>query len=165
MQSDNNIILRNIIQDLKSRFNEMLVSVIQFGSTAREMSKEYSDIDLLVILDNLDQSLKEKSELEFELSWDWQEKYNKKIDLILMSREDAVANFEVHSSLFSTLVLGVKIYFDKGQFFLNKLSSFLEEMKNQNYFYTDSYTTWNLSQKATDLLNSPENLSEWLSTT
>lgn len=165
MQSDNNIILRNVVQDLKSRFNETLVSVIQFGSTAREMSKEYSDIDLLVFLEKLNQSPKEKSELEFELSWDWQEKYNKKIDLILMSRKDASANFEVHSPLFSTLVLGIKIYFDKGHFFLKKYTSFLEEMKKQNYFYTDSNTTWNLSQKATDLLNSPENLSEWLSTT
>lgn len=157
--------LKQLVHDLRSIFNEQLVSVIQFGSTARAMSKEYSDIDLLVILDELNQSQLEKNELEFELSWEWQEKYNKKIDLILMSCEDALANFKVHSPLFSTLVLGVKIYYDKQQFFLKRYTSFLDEMKQQKYYYTDSNATWDLSQKATDLLNSPENLSEWLSTT
>ena len=82
-----------------------------------------------------------------------------------MSREDALANFETHSPLFATLVLGIKIYFDKKQFFLKKYTLFLDEIKQQNYFYTDSKATWDLSQKATDLLNSQKNLSEWLSTT
>lgn len=165
MTATNQTVLKPIVQTLKSKFNENLVSIILFGSHARAQSKKYSDIDLLVILDELNQSQLEKNELEFELSWEWQEKYNKKIDLILMSREDALANFKVHSPLFSTLVLGVKIYYDKQQFFLKSYTSFLDEMKQQKYYYTDSNATWDLSQKATDLLNSPENSSEWLSTT
>jgi predicted nucleotidyltransferase len=164
MQLNNNFILRNVVQDLKSRFNELLVSVIQFGSTAREMSKEYSDIDLLVLLEDLDHSSKEKSELEFQLSWEWQEKFNKKIDLLILSSQDAIDNFEVHSPLFTTLALGVKIYYDKEEFFLKNFNSFLNKLKTQRYYYTDSVTTWDLSQQATDLLNSQENLSEWLST-
>jgi hypothetical protein len=69
-----------------------------------------------------------------------------------MSREDALANFKAHSPLFSTLVLGMKINFDKEQFFSKKFASFLEEIKKQNYFYTDSKAAWDLSRKATDLL-------------
>lgn len=158
-------ILKQIVQDLKLNFKKNLVSIILFGSYVRSTPEEYSDMDLLVILENLNFKSTEKSEFEFELIWQWQEKYKKKIDLILMSIEDAVDNIEAHSPLFATLVLGIKIYFDKEHFFLKKYTSFLDEMKQQNYFYTDSKATWNLSQKATDLLNSPENLSEWLSTT
>lgn len=160
-----NKILQQIAQDLKLKFKENLISIILFGSYARSLPKEYSDVDLLVILENLNLNFKEKNELEFDLSWEWQERYNKKIDLTLMSRDDAKANFEAHSPLFSTFVLGIKIYFDKEQFFFKKYTSFLEEMKIEDYFYTDSKNTWDLSQKATDLLNSHENLSEWLSTT
>ena len=157
-------ILKQIIKDLKLKFNENLVSIVLFGSYARNISEEYSDIDLLVIYENLKFNLKEKNELEFDLSWEWQERFNKKIDLTLMSRDDAIANFDAHSPLFSTFVLGIKIFFDKEQFFLKKYTAFLEEMKIEDYFYTDSKNTWDLSQKANDLLNSHENFSELLST-
>ncbi len=165
MTASNQGKFEQIVQDLKSRFKENLVSVILFGSHARAQSKKYSDIDLLVILDELIQSPLEKSELEFELSWAWQEKYNLKIDLMILSRQDALDNFKVRSPLFLTLALGVKVYYDRGDFFRKNYNSLLQQLKNQKYFYTDSVTTWDLSQKATDLLNSPENLSEWLSTT
>jgi len=165
MRSANNFILNKVVQDLKSKFKENLVSIILFGSHARAQSKKYSDIDLLVILDELNLSPLEKSELEFELSWAWQEKVNLKIDLLILSRQDALDNFKVHSPLFSTLALGVKVYYDKDEFFLINFSSFLNRLKTQKYYYTDSVTTWDLSQKATDLLNSPVSLSEWLTTT
>lgn len=164
MRSANNSILNKIVQDLKLRFQENLVSIILFGSHARAQSKKYSDIDLLVILNEINLSSTAKSELEFELSWAWQEKFNIKIDLLLLSRQDALDNFSVPSPLFSTLALGVKIYYDKDEFFARHYNSFLQQLKNQKYYYTDSVTTWDLSQKATDLLNSPENLSEWPST-
>lgn len=157
-------ILKQLVQDLKSRFKENLVSIILFGSHARAQSKKYSDIDLLVILNEINLNSIAKSELEFELCWAWQEKFNVKIDLLLLSSQDALDNFRVHSPLFSTLALGVKIYYDKDEFFTRHFSSFLQQLKNQKYYYTDSVTTWDLSQQATDLLNSPESLSEWHST-
>ena len=110
------ITLQQILQHLKLNFKENLISIVLFGSYARNISEEYSDIDLLVIYENLKFNIQEKNELEFDLSWEWQERFNKKFDLTLMSRDDAIANFEVHSPLFSTFVLGVKICFDKDKF-------------------------------------------------
>ena len=134
MDSTLDTILKQVVQDIKLRFKETLVSVILFGSYARDMSEEYSDIDILVLIEKLDMNLKEKSELEFDLSWGWQEKYNKKIDLLMMSYEDALINFEIHSPLFATFVLGLKIYYDRQQLFYKNFTSFLKKLKSQNYF-------------------------------
>ncbi len=56
-----------IISELKNRFHDDLRSVILFGSYAKGTSQEYSDIDILIILNMSFADWMERRDLEIEL--------------------------------------------------------------------------------------------------
>ena len=71
--------------------------------------------------------------------------YGKNSDL------DVIKNFENLSPLFSSLLLGRKILFDKNMFFGNLFKEFVKKMVNFNIKYCEGGKIWELRKIAKDL--------------
>lgn len=122
-----------------------LTSVVIFGSYARKNHGENSDVDLIVVTDKNIKFDSQTLRKEFLI------KYHKKLDLYIISKEDAVNNFKNFSPLFSTLLLGKIVLFDKNMFFSNLFKEFVKSMINCNIKYCEGGKIWELSQIAKNL--------------
>lgn len=80
---DNNQILADLKRHLLNNYGKSIKNVILFGSHARGDSKEYSDYDILIVLDK-DYSAKDENRI-LDLCYDIDLKYNILIDVHLIS--------------------------------------------------------------------------------
>lgn len=107
-------------------FGENLISVVLFGSSSRGNATKRSDLDFIIIV-NRDF----REEIIRNLRLDFLMKFGKKIDTICLTRKDAMANFEGISPLFATLVLGIKLLYDKGGFLKNSSRNLQRKLGKQ----------------------------------
>ncbi len=140
--------VKYILNELLNIFGEDLTSVILFGSRARKNYSEHSDLDIMVIVEE------EKEDKITKFRMNFLKKYNKKIDLHIFTEEETMTNFENFSPLFSSLILGKKILFDKNMFFKKQLEEFVKKMKNQDIKYCEGGKVWQLKKIAKNLENS-----------
>jgi len=117
-----NEILSKIVEALKRRFGEDLVSVVLFGSFARGDFHERSDIDLLIVVESLPESKFERSRIFDEAVWDELRDDLKELRRmgclsqpmpIMKTREEA----EYRSPLYLDMTEDAVILYDKGGFF------------------------------------------------
>jgi len=104
-------VVDNVIERCKAALGENLVSIILFGSPARGLEDNRSDIDILLVVneDVTDDFLKD-IRINILLT------YSIKLDTICMNKEDVIDNFEHFSPLFLSFVLGVSLLVDNGVF-------------------------------------------------
>jgi predicted nucleotidyltransferase len=81
--NDNTKILTNLKSHLITNYGNSIKDVILFGSQARGDSKEYSDYDILIILDK-DYSGKDENQI-LDLCYDIDLQYNILLDVHLIS--------------------------------------------------------------------------------
>ena len=74
------------VSQIAKNYGNSVKEVILFGSQARSDSKEYSDYDVLIVLEN-DYSGKDEN-LIFDLCYDIDLKYNIILDIHLISRKE-----------------------------------------------------------------------------
>jgi len=84
--SDNSKILSDLKSHLIKNYGNSVLDVILFGSQARGDSKEYSDYDVLIVLDK-DYSGKDENQI-LDLCYDIDLKYNILIDAHLISSKE-----------------------------------------------------------------------------
>jgi uncharacterized protein len=84
--TDKNIILSDLKSHLLKNYGKSVKDIILFGSQARGDSWEYSDYDILIILDN-DYSGKDENQI-LDLCFDIDLKYNILLDVHLISRNE-----------------------------------------------------------------------------
>jgi uncharacterized protein len=84
--SDNSKILSDLKSHLIRNYGNSVMDVILFGSQARGDSKEYSDYDVLIVIDK-DYSGKDENQI-LDLCYDIDLKYNILIDAHLISRKE-----------------------------------------------------------------------------
>lgn len=84
--SDNSKILSDLKNHLITNYGNSVMHVILFGSQARGNSKEYSDYDILIVLDK-DFSGKDENQI-LDLCYDIDLKYNILIDAHLISSRE-----------------------------------------------------------------------------
>lgn len=125
---------RSLLSELKSYYGQRLISVVVFGSVARETQTFDSDLDVLIIAEKLPigrmnrirefESVEEKLE---PLLKAFQEKYgiNTYISAIIKSSEEV----EKGSPLFLDMVEDAKILFDKDKFFEKRLKRLRTRLK------------------------------------
>ena len=130
-----NEIVLNLMESVKKYFD--LVSFAVYGSVARDESKKDSDVDILIVIENLEDryeafKLFEKAETEkkVERLVEEAEKHDYRIFFspIIKSRDDA----SKISPLYLDMVEDAIILHDKGNFFekvLGRLKKRLEELK------------------------------------
>lgn len=83
---DKQMILADLKKHLKNNYDGSISEVILFGSQARGDSYEYSDYDILIVLDN-DYSIKDEN-IILDLCYDINLKYNILIDAHLLSKRE-----------------------------------------------------------------------------
>ena len=83
---DNTKILTDLKNHLLKNYGKSVKDVILFGSHARGDSNEYSDYDILIVLDN-DYSGKDENQI-LDLCYDIDLKYNILLDVHLISSKE-----------------------------------------------------------------------------
>ena len=121
-----------------------------FGSQARNNYSEYSDVDIIVVVEDYKENEKELSVLTMRFIDDMK----KTIDIHVLNKEDIIKNFRHISPLFSTLLLGKKILFDKEMFFYNEFKKFVLVMVKEKIKYCEGGKIWEMNKIAKDLKNS-----------
>jgi len=83
---DNQKILIDLKQHLQKYYGDSIKDVVLFGSQVRGDSSEYSDYDILIVLDN-DYSSKDENKI-LDLCYDIDLKYNILLDIHLLSNRE-----------------------------------------------------------------------------
>ena len=129
-------------------FGENLVSIVLFGSRSRGIATKRSDIDFIIILNrNVEEEIIKNLRLDFLM------KFGKKIDTICLNRNDALDNFEGISPLFATLVLGIRILYDKGGFFEKEFKKLTKRISETRIKYYEGNKLWDIQKICTRILH------------
>jgi predicted nucleotidyltransferase len=129
-------------------FGENLISVVLFGSRSRGIATKRSDVDFIIILNrNVEDEIIKNLRLDFLM------KFGKKIDTICLNRNDALDNFEGISPLFATLVLGIKILYDKGGFFEKEFKRLTKRIRETRIKYYEGNKLWDIQKICTEILH------------
>ncbi len=83
---DNQEILIDLKKHLKKHFGNLIIDVVLFGSQVRGDSNEYSDYDILIVLDK-DYSWTDENKI-LDLCYDIDLKYNILLDVHLLSKNE-----------------------------------------------------------------------------
>ncbi len=83
---DNQELLIDLKKHLKKNYGNSIKSIVLFGSQARGDSSEYSDYDVLILLDK-DYSGKDENRI-LDLCYDIDLKYNVLLDVHLLSQKE-----------------------------------------------------------------------------
>lgn len=126
-------IQERILSEIKLFYGERLISVVIFGSSARETQRFDSDIDILIIVKDLPKG-RMKRIREFEAVEDSVEPFltllqkegiNTCISAVIKTPEEALTG----SPLFLDMVEDAKILFDKDGFFSHMLKRLRDTLK------------------------------------
>ena len=115
--------LNEFIEKLRDKLGTHLVSVVLFGSSAREDWDESSDFDLLIIVEEYDEIETILIDICVGIVMD----YGVSIAPIIWDVEDLNANIKYKSPLFLTLLLGYEIVYDRSNYFRNKIRRIKKE--------------------------------------
>ncbi len=127
-------------------FGEDLISVVLFGSNSRGLATQRSDMDFIIVLEgDVEEEKMRKLRLEFIM------KFSRKIDTICLNRNDALKNFEYISPLFSTLLLGIKILYDRDNFFKEEIKKLAKKVKETKIKYYEGNKLWDLKRIGSEI--------------
>ncbi|MCS7278640.1 MAG: nucleotidyltransferase domain-containing protein [Thermodesulfobacteriaceae bacterium] len=123
-----------LVKEIKSFYQERLISIVLFGSVARETQRFDSDIDLLIVVKDLPKGrLKRTTEfMEIEEKIEEYLKSLEKIGIntyispVLKTPEEV----KMGSPLFLDLVEEAQILYDKEDFFKKELEKLKEKLKS-----------------------------------
>ncbi|MEN2985996.1 MAG: nucleotidyltransferase domain-containing protein [Thermodesulfovibrionaceae bacterium] len=123
-----------LLRELKVFYQERLVSVVLFGSVARETQRFDSDIDLLIVVEDLPKGRLKRTMEFMEIEEKIQDflKDLEKIGIntylspVLKTPEEV----KIGSPLFLDLVEDAKILYDREDFFKKELEKIKEKLKS-----------------------------------
>jgi len=139
-------VIDEVVERCKTILGETLVSVVLFGSIPRGLQDARSDIDLLIVTEkDVGKDFLKDIRIDFLL------KYIVQLDMIVMSRQDVIDNFEHFSPLFLTFALGITILVDDG-FFEREYFEFLRKLKEENIKYVEGGKVWELKKTSSEIL-------------
>ena len=127
------ILLNNIVRIMREEFKDDLISIVLYGSVARGDNRNDSDVDLLIVMNNLpkDSMLKRirlfETRVEDKLNLDeyWNKGYYISLSPILKTPDEA----EKISPLYLDMVYDAVILYDKDQFFTKILEKLKEKLR------------------------------------
>lgn len=125
-------------------FGNNLISIVLFGSYARKGYSAYSDMDIIIVLERENNNIS-KLRKEFLI------RFEKKLDLHIFTKEEVIQNFNDFSPLFTTLLLGKQILFDRNMFFKKQFKEFTKKMMQMNIQYCEGKRIWQIQKIARNL--------------
>lgn len=130
MNQDTDPVLNEFVDKCKEKFRDDLLSIVLFGSYARGVEHEYSDVDLLIIAKSLPDDWRERDKIIMDLKTPFI--FEKKIDITLIDENDLADSMK----WFDPLILGISethvILYDKRDFFRDNMKTFKERVKRVN---------------------------------
>lgn len=139
-------VVDEVVERCKTILGERLVSVVMFGSVARGIQNARSDIDLLIVVEK-----EVKKDFLRDIRINFLLKYTVELDMIVMSKQDIIDNFDHFSPLFLSFALGVTILVDDG-FFEREYYEFLKRLKEENIKYVEGGKVWDLKKVSSEIL-------------
>ena len=144
-------LLQALLDALREFFRDNLVSVVLFGSVARGEAGELSDVDLLIVCEDLPGSRWKRyalfnqaiSRLETLLEELGRQHYYPEFRPILKTRSEA----EIHTPIYLDMVEDARILYDREQFFAGVLAGLkqrLKELGARRVFMGDGSWYWDL---------------------
>jgi uncharacterized protein len=145
--------IKEFVKACKEKFKDNLVSIVLFGSYARGNFKETSDVDLLVIVKDLPESVWERDKLIKETTWEIFLKYNEDLQPILSTPKEIRMAMKNNNPIFFGILLGYKVLIDKENFFEKNLKEIIlpRIVKNPPLFVYGG-KVWRLEKIAENLL-------------
>jgi predicted nucleotidyltransferase len=139
-------IVDEVVKQCKTILGETLVSVVMFGSVARGIQNARSDIDLLIVVEK-----EVKKDFLKDIWTDFLLKYSVELDMIVMTKQDVIDNFDHFSPLFVSFALGVTILVDDG-FFEREYFTFLKVLQEEDIKYVEGGKVWDLKKVSSEIL-------------
>lgn len=137
--------LNKFVDLLKEKWNEKLISIVLFGSQLKNIPKEESDIDLLVIYEEFPERRLERHMVIFELAKEIDRDFAHKLSCIPLTKEEAK---ETKPFYLGMLTLS-KIIYDRNNFFKNILTNLklkLATLGAQRFEDKEGYEYWILKK-------------------
>ena len=124
---------KRLLEETKSFYGNRLVSFVVFGSVARETYRPNSDIDLLIIVENLPRG-RMKRVSQYSIVEDRVEPFLKSlqkegIDTFISAFFKTPQEVESGSPLFLDMVEDARILYDRDGFFAKRLDRLRERLK------------------------------------
>ncbi len=123
---------KRILKEVKSDYKEKLITLAIFGSVARERMNSESDIDLLIIAENLPEGrmkrIRQFDRIEKKLEPDLAIMQKKRIYTCFSPMFKTPEEVKRGSPLFLDMVFDLKILYDKNDFFWNYLADFKKRL-------------------------------------
>jgi predicted nucleotidyltransferase len=139
-------LLERFVDECNKRFGADLVSIILFGSYARDKAKKYFDIDLLVVARNLPEDWRERDRILDDLEFNFLKKYHKRIFPIIVTPEAVIDSVRGENPLFYGILTGYKILFDKDNFFDGALQEVRARVRIERPIFYDKVGRWDLAE-------------------
>ncbi len=145
MQNPDNIkkAVNEFVECCKSRFSQNLVSVILFGSVARGTAQKYSDVDILVIIDELPKRRLDREDIVIDLILDILKKYHIRISpMLLESTELSTKNL---NPLIYGILTGYNVLYDPQNFWSDFLTKIKPTILKNKPVYIEGKKRWEIA--------------------
>ena len=113
---DISIVLDSMVQGLRREFGEHLISIVVYGSYAREAATRGSDIDLLIIVKSLPRDWQSIHRLEDKLMLKGRQ-FGKRFQITLVTPGDVSDSVEYAAPMILEIHNAHKTVLDQGNFF------------------------------------------------
>ncbi|MCS7135288.1 MAG: nucleotidyltransferase domain-containing protein [Candidatus Aenigmarchaeota archaeon] len=110
-------VLSEFVKACKKKFGNKLVSIVLFGSHARKTARKTSDVDLLVIVEDLPENFWERDRIAEEISWKFFKEDDIYLEIVLSTKKDIKNAAKHFNPIFLGILTGYKIIYDKNDFF------------------------------------------------
>ena len=115
---------------LKKEFHQTLISIAVFGSMVKGTLTPTSDIDVIVVCENLPKDWRARDKMVLELTEAIELKYTRPIHMNLLGKEEISMAGDLISPLILEIYDANEIVFDKDDYFKNLLKDMKENLKN-----------------------------------
>ena len=123
-------IISELISILKQKFNQDLLAIVLFGSIVKGNYTTTSDIDVLVVCENLIKDWRARDKMTLELTEEIELKYATSIHMALVSKKEISHSIESVSPLMLEIYETNEVIYEKENFFTQLLSNFGKNLKN-----------------------------------
>jgi len=139
---------QTIIEEMKSYFGDRLVSIVLFGSQARGTANEHSDIDLVVIVDNIPSDWRQQRDIINKLTRS-PNFMGLPISVILKSPDVVEASLDSVQPLLFGILKSYKALYDPEGFFETQAQIYRKHMEEWDVQEVDDHV-WRVGIIAED---------------
>ena len=123
-------IISELTEILKQKFNQDLLAIVLFGSIVKGNFTATSDIDVLVVCENLIKDWRVLDKMTLELTEEIELKYATSIHMVLVSKDEISHSIESVSPLMLEIYEANEVIYEKDSFFTQLLNNFEKNLKN-----------------------------------